>query len=60
MDLIITDIDPPWTFSNRGTSREQGFEVEAKYDFGRGTYLGGNYTYANQKTGRKDEHHYVI
>jgi iron complex outermembrane receptor protein len=41
---------PPWNYVNRGKFRDQGFELEMKYDFGRGTYLAGNYQYASWKT----------
>ena len=30
---------------NLGKTRDQGFEIEMKYDFGRGTYLTMNYNY---------------
>jgi iron complex outermembrane receptor protein len=47
----------PWHYINQGANRDQGVEVEAKYDFGRGTYLGGNYTYINQKTGLEEKYY---
>jgi len=32
-------------FQNKDELRSQGFEIEMKYDFGRGTYLAMNYTF---------------
>jgi len=37
----------PFGFVNSGKVRSKGVEVEAKYDFGRGTYLAGNFTYSS-------------
>ncbi len=36
---------------NLGKSRDHGFEIEAKYDFGRGTYLAGIYSYMSFNRG---------
>jgi len=50
-DLIVfLSWAPPWNYTNQGKSRDQGFELEMKYDFGRGTYLAGNYNYQSWKT----------
>ena len=38
-------------YVNQGKSRDQGFEVEAKYDFGKGTYISGRYEYLSVKSG---------
>ena len=38
-------------FANQGKSRDQGFEVEATYDFGKGTYISGYYEYLSVKSG---------
>jgi outer membrane receptor protein involved in Fe transport len=53
-DLIIwqwpeSGFDSGW--ANLGESRSQGVEVEARYDFGRGTYIAGNYSYTDIDTG---------
>ena len=45
-DMIQQD-QPPATAMNVGNYRTHGFEVEVKYDLGRGTYLAGNYNYGN-------------
>ena len=37
--------------ANVGKARNQGFEVEAKYDFGKGTYISGYYEYLSVKSG---------
>jgi len=51
-DLIWpTLFDAPWNFRNLGKARDQGFEVEAKYDFGKGTYISGCYEYFSVKSG---------
>ena len=34
-----------YSAQNEGKTRSQGFELEARYDFGRGSYLSMNYTY---------------
>ncbi len=50
-DLITATSDVlPYNFANRGKSREQGFEVEAKYDFGKGTYISGYYHYLSKES----------
>jgi len=41
----------PFIFANVGKVRDQGFEVEAKYDFGKGTYISGYYEYLSVKSG---------
>jgi outer membrane cobalamin receptor len=38
-------------YTNLGESRSQGVEVEARYDFGRGTWVAGNYSYTSMKDG---------
>jgi len=40
----------PFNYANLGTARAQGFEVEAKYDFGKGTYISGFYEYLGKKS----------
>jgi iron complex outermembrane receptor protein len=47
----------PWNFVNTGDSRDQGIELEMRYDFGRGTYLAGNYNYEDWKTGSEKKVH---
>jgi iron complex outermembrane receptor protein len=50
-DLIIASSEVlPYIFVNQGVSRDQGLELEMRYDFGRGTYLAGNYNYQDWKT----------
>jgi iron complex outermembrane receptor protein len=39
----------PGINENLGTFRDQGLELEMRYDFGRGTYLAGNYNYQDWK-----------
>jgi outer membrane receptor protein involved in Fe transport len=46
-DIITQHPLPPRNFMNFGEGRSRGFEVEMKYDFGRGTYLTGNYHYGS-------------
>ena len=41
---------------NKGTRREKAFEVEAKYGFGKGTYLAGNFLYGNWQD---DDHRFL-
>jgi len=50
---IITALSaiPPWDFVNLGKERDHGFEIEAKYDFGKGIYLSGNYNYQSFNNG---------
>ncbi len=43
-DMILT-FDPPGNYVNLGGTRDQGIELEMKYDFGRGTYFAGHYIY---------------
>jgi iron complex outermembrane receptor protein len=43
--------------ANLGRSRDQGIELEMRYDFGRRTYIAGNYNYQNWKTGNKRKSH---
>ncbi len=51
-DLIVFgSLFPPWNFENQGRSRDQGIEVEAKYDFGKGTYVAADYNYYSIKSG---------
>jgi iron complex outermembrane receptor protein len=51
-DLIIPSSDTaPWDWVNQGSSRDQGFELEMRYDFERGTYIAGNYNFRDWKTG---------
>ena len=51
-DIILPNLfEPPWNYKNKGKQRDQGFEVEAKYDFGRGTYISGYYNYQSFKDG---------
>ncbi len=38
-------------YANQGKARDQGFELEAKYDFGKGTYISGYYEYLSVKSG---------
>lgn len=35
----------PWHYVNKDERQNQGVELEIKYDFGKGTYFGANYTY---------------
>jgi iron complex outermembrane receptor protein len=57
-DLIIQpSLFPPFTWENEGDSRDQGIELEMRYDFGRGTYLAGNYNYYQFKTGNERKVH---
>jgi iron complex outermembrane receptor protein len=50
-DLILMSSGvAPFNFVNQGESQDQGIELEMRYDFGRGTYLAGNYTYYQWKT----------
>jgi len=50
-DLIfLTSFTYPFNFKNLGTERDHGFEIEAKYDFGRGTYLSAHYNYMSLNT----------
>jgi len=44
-------------YTNQGKSRDQGFEVEAKYDFGKGTYVSGYYEYLSVKSGRNSSNY---
>jgi iron complex outermembrane receptor protein len=46
---LITWAEGPYT--NRGEMRTQGVEVEARYDFGRGTWVAGSYSYTSLKDG---------
>ena len=46
-----------FNWANQGSSRTQGVELEMRYDFGRGTYLAGNYYYFKRKTGNKGNQH---
>jgi len=42
----------PYNYVNASSkSRDHGFEIEGKYDFGRGTYLAGNYSYMSFNLG---------
>jgi len=47
-DIIFPD---EGDFTNQSKARDQGFEVEAKYDFGKGTYISGYYEYISVKSG---------
>lgn len=46
---IVNQVDPSGfsqrVFQNKSELRTQGVEVELKYDFGKGTYMGMNYTF---------------
>jgi outer membrane receptor protein involved in Fe transport len=42
-------------FQNESKIRSQGIETEMKYDFGKGTYAGANYTYQDVKNLDTDE-----
>ena len=44
-DLITWTLGPGWR--NSGEIRFRGVELEARYDFGRGSWIGGNYTYTD-------------
>jgi outer membrane receptor protein involved in Fe transport len=44
-NLISQSMLQPNNYINYEKGRKQGFEVEVKYDFGRGTYLSGTYSY---------------
>jgi outer membrane receptor protein involved in Fe transport len=46
-DIIVEDPPGVGIWINHGKRRVHGFEVEVKYDFGRGTYLAGNYNYGS-------------
>jgi len=48
-DSIRLDVPETTRTVNRGTGRNQGVELEMKYDFGRGTYLAAIYTYFNHQ-----------
>jgi len=50
-DVILQTFPSPKNYANVGKSRDQGFEVEAKYDFGKGTYISGYYEYLSVKSG---------
>jgi len=51
-DIILAPLPAaPWNWVNQGKSRSQGFEVEAKYDFGKGTYISGYLDYHSDKSG---------
>ena len=50
-DIIYPGLVGVWKFTNLGKARAQGFEVEAKYDFGKGTYIYGYYEYLSVKSG---------
>jgi iron complex outermembrane receptor protein len=57
-DLIVASSTfPPWNYVNWGEDRDQGFELEMRYDFGRGTYLAGNYNYQDWKSGSESKIH---
>ena len=45
-------------FENQGEIRAQGIELEMRYDFGKGTYLGMNYTYQDAENLDDDEELY--
>jgi len=52
-DTILVDQPfQPSSFVNFGKMRGHGFDVEIKYDFGRGTYLAGNYNYGSTPVGK--------
>jgi outer membrane cobalamin receptor len=57
---LITQLSStiPFIYVNEGSPRDQGLELEMRYDFGRGTYLAGNYNYQDWKTGNKAKYHY--
>jgi len=44
--IVGTTSAAPWNLANASwTERDHGFEIEAEYNFGRGTYLAGHYIY---------------
>jgi len=43
--ISTSTIFPPFIYGNYGEGTRHGLEIEMKYDFGRGTYLSGNYEY---------------
>ena len=47
-------------FENQGEIRTQGVEFDIKYDFGKGTWLGANYTYQNAQNMDTDEALYNV
>jgi iron complex outermembrane receptor protein len=55
--IVVSTLRPPYDFVNQGSSRDQGLELEMRYDFGRGTYLAGFYTYLDWKTGNEQKVH---
>ncbi len=57
-DLILPNLSAaPWNYVNLGNARDQGLEVETKYDFGRGTYLAAFYEYRSVKSGLGDSNY---
>jgi len=48
-DIIVGETSQT-RFKNFAKGRSKGFEVEIKYDFGRGTYLAGNYNYGSTQS----------
>ena len=50
--IVATSSVAPWNWANAsGKWRDHGLEIEAKYDFGRGTYIAGNYSYLSFNDG---------
>ena len=46
----------PWYWANSSEKlRDHGFEIEARYDFGKGTYLAGHYNYQSLGWGTLNE-----
>ena len=43
--MFSSESDPRSGFMNLGESKSMGVEAEARYDFGRGTWVAGNYSY---------------
>lgn len=53
--LNLVPVEGQQVYQNKDQIRSQGIELEAKYDFGKGTYLGANYTYQDVKNRDTDE-----
>ena len=50
-NVILSNPLPPFQWINYGKARRHGFEVDVKYDFGRGMYVAGNYNYGSTPVG---------
>jgi len=49
ISVVLSGTPPIYAFANIGEVTTPGFTVQMKYDFGRGTYLGMNYTHFSRE-----------